>query len=83
MPEPRAVPFINDISVILPPELSLNMATIAIVTEWLQGRLGVECISLNRRKSQTLLLIAGGVGPEHLTQDQHVTMDSTMLKVTR
>ena len=31
------------------------------VTEWLQERLGVESISLNRRKSQALL--ADGVGP--------------------
>ena len=36
------------------------MAAIGKVTEWLQERLGVEGISLNRRKSQALL--ADGVG---------------------
>ena len=51
----RAVSFIDDMTVILPPELSLDMETIGKVTEWLQGRLEVEGISLNRRKSQTLL----------------------------
>ena len=47
----RAVSLIDDITVILPPELSLDMAAIGKVTEWLQERLGVEGISLNRRKS--------------------------------
>ena len=45
MPGARAVSFIDDIiTVILPPELSLNMAAIGKVTEWLQERLGVEVI---------------------------------------
>ena len=61
VPGARAVSFIDDITVILPPELSLDMAAIEKVTEWLQERLGVEGISLNRRKSQALL--ADGVGP--------------------
>ena len=38
-----------DITVILPPELCLDMADIGKVTEWLQERLGVEGITLNRR----------------------------------
>ena len=33
------VSFIDDITAILPPELSLDMATIGKVTEWLQERL--------------------------------------------
>ena len=61
VPRARAVSFIDDITVILQPELSLDMAAIGKVTEWLQERLGVEGISLNRRKSQALL--ADGVGP--------------------
>ena len=47
----RAVSFIGDITVILPLELSPNTAAIGNVTEYLQERLGVEGISLNRRKS--------------------------------
>ena len=68
--EARAVSFIDDITVILPPERFLDMAAIGKVTEWLQERLGEEGISLNRRKSQTLL--ADGVGPEQLTEEQRV-----------
>ena len=77
----KAVSFIDDIMVILPPELSLDMAAIGKVTEWLQERLGVEGISLNRRKSQALL--ADGVGPEQLTEEQRVAMDTTGLTVVR
>ena len=62
VPGAKAVSFIDDITVILPPEPSLDMAAIGKVTEWLQEHLGAECISLNRRKSQALL--ADGVGPE-------------------
>ena len=53
---------------ILPPELSLDMAAIGKVTEWLQERLGVQGISLNRKRSQALL--ADKVGPEQLTEEQ-------------
>ena len=77
VPGARAVSFIDDITDILPPELSLDMAAIGKVTEWLQERLGVEDISLNRRKSQALL--ADGVGPEQLTEEQRVAMDATGL----
>ena len=56
VPRSRAISFIDDITVILPPELSRNMAAIGEVMEWLQERLGVERISLNRRKSQALLV---------------------------
>ena len=69
----------DDITVILPPELSFDMVTIGKVTEWLQERLGVEGISLNRRKSQALL--TDGVGPDQLTEEQQVTMDTTGLTV--
>ena len=81
VPGARAVSFIDDITVILPPELSLDMAAIGKVTEWLQERLGVEGISLNRRKPQALL--ADGVGPEQLTEEQRVAMDTTGLTVVR
>ena len=63
----------DDITVILPPEFSLDMAAIGKVTEWLQERLGVEGISLNRKKTQALL--ADGVG--------RVAMDTTGLTVVR
>ena len=59
----------------LPPELSLEMEAIGKVTEWLQERLGVKGISLNRMKLQSLL--ADGVGPERLTEGQRTTMDDT------
>ena len=62
VPGARAVSFIDGITVILPPELSLDMATIGKVTKWLQEHLGIEGTSLNRKKSQVLL--ADGVGPE-------------------
>ena len=81
VPGARAVSFIDDITVILPPERSLDMATTGKATEWLQGRLRVEGISLNRRKSQALL--ADGVGPEHLTEEKRVAMVNTGLTVVR
>ena len=81
VPGTRAVSFIDDITVILPPEFSLDMAAIGKVTEWLQERLGVEGISLNRRKSQVLL--ADGVGPEQLTEEQQVAMGTLGLTVVR
>ena len=81
MPRARAVLFIDDITVILPPELSLDMVAIGKVTEWLQERLGVEGISLNRRKSQALL--TDGIGSEQLMEEQRVAMDTTGLTVVR
>ena len=81
MPRARPVSFIHDITVILPPELSLDMVAIGKVTEWLQERLRVEGISLNRRKSQALL--ADVVGPEKLTEEQRVAIDTTGLTVVR
>ena len=81
VPGARAVSFIDDITVILPPELSLDMAAIGKVVEWLQKHLGVEGISLNRRKSQALL--ADGVRPEQLTEEQRVAMDTTGLTMVR
>ena len=81
VPGARSVPFIDDITIILPPEHSLDMAAIGIFTEWLQERLGVEGISLNRSKSQTLL--ANGVGTDHLTEEQRVAMGKTRLVVVR
>ena len=81
LPGARAVSFIDDITVILPPELSFDMAAIGKVTELLQERLGVEDISLNRRKSQALL--ADGVGPEQLAEEQRVVVDTTGLTVVR
>ena len=45
VPGARVVSFIDDITVILPPERSPDMAAIGKVTEWLQERLGVEGIS--------------------------------------
>ena len=75
----RAVPFIDDITVILPPDLSLDMAAIGKVTEWLQDRLEVQGISLNNRKSQVQL--ADGVGPEHLTEERRTAIDDTELTV--
>ena len=79
VPGAKVVSFIDDITIILPPELSLDTAAIAAVTEWLQERLGKEGISLNRRKSQALL--AGGVGPDHLTEKRGVEMELTGLAV--
>ena len=81
VPGARVISFIDDITVILPPELSLDMAAIGKVTEWLQERLGVEGISMNQRKPQALL--ADGVGPEQLTEEQRVAMDTTGLTVVR
>ena len=57
------------------------MAAIGKVTEWLQERLGVEGISLNRSKLQALL--ADGVGPEQLTEEQREAMNATGLTVVR
>ena len=81
MPGARAISFIDDITVILPPELSLDMAAIGKATERLQECLGIESISLNRRKPQALL--ADGVRPEQLTEEQRVAMDATGLTVVR
>ena len=81
VPGAKAVSFIDDITVILPSKLSLDMAAIEKVTEWLQERLGVEGVPLSRRKSHDLL--ADGVEPEHLTVEQQMTMDNTGLTVVR
>ena len=61
--------------------LYLDMAAKTKVTEWLQERLRVEGISLNRRKLQALL--ANGVGLEHLTEEQRTVMGGTGLTVMR
>ena len=78
MPGAREVSFIDDITVILPPERSLDMAVIGKVTGWLQEGLGVG-ISLNLRKPQALL--ADGVGPEQLTEEPRVSRGTTGLMV--
>ena len=57
------------------------MAAMWIVTEWLQESLGVEGISLNRRKSQALL--ANRVELEQLTEEHRVAIDTTGLTVVR
>ena len=81
VPGARAVSFIDDITAILPPKFSLDMAAVGKVVEWLQERIGVEGISLNHRKSKALL--ADGVGSEHLTEEQGTAMDDTGLTVVR
>ena len=82
VPGARAVSFIDDITVIiLPSEISLDMAARGKVTKWLQERLGTEGILPNQRKSQALL--ADGVGPEQLTEEQRVAMDTAGLTVVR
>ena len=81
MPGARPFSFIDDITVILPPERSYDMAATGKVTECLQERRGIEGISLNRRESQALL--ADGVRPEQLTEEQRVVMDTTGLTVVR
>ena len=72
---------LGKVTAILPLERSLDMAAIGKVTEWLLERLGVEGISLNQRKSQALL--ADGVGPEQLTEEQREAMGTTGLTVVR
>ena len=47
----------------------------------MQGRLGVERISLNRGKLQALQ--AYGVRPEHLADEQRTAIDGTGLTVVR
>ena len=81
VPGARAASSSDDITAILPPELSLDMAAIGEVTEWLQECLGVERISLNQRISQALL--ADRVGPRQLTKEQRVAIDTTGLTVVR
>ena len=81
VPAARAVSFIDDITIILPRELSLDMVAIGKFTEWLQECLGLDGISLNQSKTQALLV--DGVGPEYLTEEQGVTMGTTGLTVVR
>ena len=57
------------------------MAAIGKVKEWLQERLRVESLSLNRGKSQAPLV--DGVEPEHLAEEQRTAMDDTGLTVVR
>ena len=73
MPERRSISFITNITVNLPPMLSIYIAAIVKVDKWLQERLGVESVALSRNKPQDLL--ADGVGPEHLTEDRCVAMN--------
>ena len=75
------VSFIDDTTAILPPGLSIDMTARGKVTEWVQERLGIKCISLNQNKSQALL--ADGVGSENLTEEQREAMDNTALTVVR
>ena len=76
MPRARTVSFIDDITAVPPPELTLDMAAVAKATEWVQERLeNSKDIPLNRRTSQTLL--ADGAGPEHLTEKQCTAMVDT------
>ena len=77
----RGISFVDDTTVNLPPELSLDREAIGKVMEWLQERLGLEGISLNRRNSQAL--VEDGVRPEHLTEEQRTGMDDTGLTVVR
>ena len=81
VPGAKAVSFIDDITIILPPELSLDKAAVVKVPEWLQGRRGVEDISLNRRKLKARL--KDGVGPGHLKEEQRTAIDDTGLMVVR
>ena len=81
VPGARAVSFIDDITVILPPEPFLDMTAIGKNTESPQERLGGEDISLNRRKLQALL--ADGAGPEQLTEEQRAAIDTSGLTVVR
>ena len=57
----------DDITIILQPKLSLDMAAIGKVTELLQERQGEDGYSLNHLTLYVLL--AGGVGPDHLAED--------------
>lgn len=75
------ISFIDDIAVILPPELSLDIAAIWTITDWLQERLGLEGISLKRRKSKARL--ENGVIPEQPTEEQRAAMANTRLTVVK
>ena len=81
MPGVRPVLVINNITVILLLELSPDKAAIGKVTQWLQERERIEGILLNHRKSQTLL--ADGVEPKHLTEEQRTEMNDTGLTAVR
>ena len=79
VPGARALAFIDDITVILPPARAHDTSAIAAVTSWLQERLALEGVQLNRSKSQALL--AGGVSLDDLTAAQQAEMVATQLTV--
>ena len=82
VPGARAVSFIDDITVILPPEFSLDIAAIGKVTEWLQERLG------GRRHLAEPKEIAGPASRWSWArttdeEEQREAMDTTGLTVVR
>ena len=81
VPGARTVLLIDGITGILPPEISPEMAAIVTVTEWLQECQGVEGISVNRRKLQTLL--ANRIGPEYIMDERRKSTESAGLTVVQ
>lgn len=71
--------FINDITVILPPESSRDTAIIAKVASWLQERLTLEGVRFNCSKSPALLV--GHITLDELSETHVQEMTSTQLKV--
>ena len=62
-------------------QLFFGMAVIEKVTEWLRESLGIDGISLNRMKSQALLV--DGVWPEHMTGEKRMAVDDRGFTVVR
>ena len=68
VPGARAVPFIDDITVILPPELSLDMAAIGKVTKWLHERVAMDITGLTVVR-QGMRVVGVPVGTEQFQRD--------------
>ena len=75
----RAMAFIDDITVILPPESARDMSAICKVTAWFEDRLAVLGIKLNRGKSKALL--PGVLRVTDLTDTERQYFENTQLQL--
>lgn len=75
----RISAFIDDVTMLVPPELALDMDDIGKVMGWVQARLLKEGIMPKRRKSK--VISAGGVNVGDLSTNQRAELDLSELKV--
>lgn len=68
---------IDDITILLPPELAVDMEAIAKIVGWVQAQPLKEGLALNR--SNLEVLFPGGVDAEDISADQRAELERTEL----